>query len=96
MAEQGSIIWQRIPEGPDGQMPFTDREVLLCVPNILGTADGGDGVRLHPSAPYLYYLGIWEGTHWLTDLTDRDGDFVYLELREPKWWAEITPPGARP
>jgi hypothetical protein len=73
-----------------------DRELLIAVPNHLGTAYGGDGKALVPGRPYLVYMAEWEprlaaGGCWST----RDGgpyDTFIVDSDDPSHWAEITLP----
>lgn len=73
--------------------PRDGRELLLALRNILGTADGGDGVKLNPRWPFIYYLADWiaERGRWETTESDWD-EHVDLDPDEPCAWAEINPP----
>lgn len=69
------------------------RTLLLAAPNTLGTAYGGDGIKLDPSSPYFYYVAAWDGDRWRTTETDAmHQEPIWLESHEPSHYAEITPP----
>jgi hypothetical protein len=86
---------------PKADMPAAmkdGRELLLCQINYLGTADGGDGTKLNPTAPYLFSIGRWTDHptltgYWETQADDDGGPF-YLYEADVDFWAEITAPGA--
>lgn len=73
--------------------PRDGREVLLAIANTLGTADGGDGVKLHPRWPFLYYLAEWTDPPGTWRTTEGNGPYD-IDPGEPCAWAEITPPFA--
>jgi len=64
------------------------------MPNVLGTADGGDGQKLDPGSPWRNYVGQWCDGRWLTTETAWD-EAVCLEANEPEYWADITEPPGR-
>lgn len=68
-----------------------DVEVLLAVPNHLGSAYGGDTEALHPAHPVYYFIAHWEPEHqrWRTTETEQDGSPVYLEPHEPSHWKQL-------
>jgi hypothetical protein len=87
------IGWRTIAEMPDELLD--GREVLLAVPNTLGTADGGDGERLNPADPYIYDIARFVpdlGGRWQTNRDDCGGCFEW-EREAPSHFAELTPPG---
>lgn len=66
--------------------------MLLCQRNILGTVDGGDGIKLNPRHPFIYHLGRWgEHGYWETQADDEGGPF-YLMANEVDYWADINRP----
>ncbi len=89
------IDWRPIAEMPEEMLD--GREVLLAIPNTLGTADGGDGKGLNPRFPYIYELAEWRvcrasKTHsrcgrWKC----RDGQ--EWEREDASHYAEVTAPG---
>jgi hypothetical protein len=83
------ILWQPIETADKEADP-----ILLAVPNKLGSAQGGDGKKLNPRWPVIYYLATWDESagQWRTTEDDRDGYSVYLTAREPRSWARIVPP----
>lgn len=70
---------------------FDDVEVLLAVPNHLGSAYGGDGTVLHPAHPISYFIACWDSEHnrWRATETEQDGSPVYLEPDEPSHWKQL-------
>lgn len=90
----GHIDW--VPIGDLLEHLKDGRELLLAVPDTLGTADGGDGVKLNPEHPYMLYVGRWHDGYecWVTTESE-DGDNVYLNdlSSEPSHFAELNYPG---
>lgn len=71
-----------------------DVEVLLAVPNLLGSTYGGDGKALHPVHPFSYFIACWESEHnrWRSTETEQDGSPVYLQPHEVSHWKQLGSP----
>ena len=88
-----TVSWRRFPVTVGDAAPFDGKEYLLAVANRLGTADGGDGEKLNPVYPFLWYIAHWNGKEARWETTESDGyDSVSLELLEPVRWADIPLP----
>lgn len=89
-----AIDWQRLPERGSA-LPFNGDQVLLAVPNLIGTDFGGDGKKVDPGFPFSLHLARWinEQLEWATNETDEDtGGILWLNPAAPVFWAEIDMP----
>jgi hypothetical protein len=91
-----TIEWREIPRAGPG-WPFDDRQVLVLVPNMVGTPWRLGGRRVDPAQPCYTYITRWdrEARRWATTETDDDtGGTRWLEADQPVYWAELTLPAA--
>ena len=90
-----AIDWQKLPE-PGAGAPYDGQQVLVAVPNRVGDAWGGDGLKLDEDFPYTPYLARWnagEGQWETTETDDPPGGMLRLSLEQPTRWAVLNLPG---
>ncbi|MBB4861143.1 hypothetical protein HNO88_004497 [Novosphingobium chloroacetimidivorans] len=89
-----AIDWQQLPER-GSMLPFNGDQVLLAVPNLIGTSFGGDGKKVDADFPFSLHLARWidERLEWTTNETDEDtGGSLWLNPTVPVFWGEVEMP----
>jgi hypothetical protein len=89
-----AIDWQK-PPGRGSGPPFTGDQVLLAVPNLIGTAFGGNGVKVDPDFPFTVYIARWDRNEmrWATtEVDDETGGILWIDPVVPIFWAELNMP----
>ena len=86
--------WQPLPD-PTEAAPFDGKPCLLSVRNTLGTLYGGDGEKLDPEEPFMFYIGKWRSDVFQTT-EEQWGEWVSLAPSEVWRWAPIAMPEIEP